>query len=140
MLTGIVLFYAIFTVNVHAFAVEKFIVGGEGAIIEDFPHAAFLSINCARRATICGGSILNEILILTAAHCLHKCDNDDKIIVSIGSKAKIGGATVQNTVPELRSKAKFGLRVKIIILMKHPPFAKTGHVSGWGLTNVSYGN
>lgn len=43
------------------------IVGGSEALIEDFPYQVALE---SQRQLICGGSIISDRYILTAAHCL----------------------------------------------------------------------
>lgn len=45
------------------------IIGGENARPGQFPYQ--VSLQCGNRH-ICGGSILNEKYILTAAHCVDK--------------------------------------------------------------------
>lgn len=51
---------------------EAFIVGAENARIDNFPHAVYLELSTNRK-WICGSAILNQDIILTAAHCLYTC-------------------------------------------------------------------
>lgn len=54
-----------------AFAEDERIVGGEIAEPHSIPHqVAILIQRSAKRATFCGGSLLNTKTILTAGHCL----------------------------------------------------------------------
>lgn len=51
---------------------EPFIVGAQNTPIENFPHAVYLELSTNRK-WICGSAILNQDIILTAAHCLYIC-------------------------------------------------------------------
>lgn len=53
---------------------EPFIVGAENTPIENFPHAVYLELTNDRK-WICGSAILNQDIILTAAHCLYTCSD-----------------------------------------------------------------
>lgn len=71
---------------------EGFIVGGQYASIEDFPHAAYLSITCVAEDVTeefsCGSSILNQVILLSAGHCVANCYPGTNILVSVGSSIK----------------------------------------------------
>ena len=45
------------------------IVGGKEAAPGQFPHQVGLRITMGSRTAFCGGSILSDRVILTAAHC-----------------------------------------------------------------------
>ncbi|CAG2103997.1 unnamed protein product [Medioppia subpectinata] len=45
---------------------ENYIVGGETAAIGDFPFLVLIKLN---GNTVCGGAIINNIWVVTAAHC-----------------------------------------------------------------------
>ncbi|KAF5303637.1 hypothetical protein FQA39_LY09884 [Lamprigera yunnana] len=48
------------------------IVGGEEAVPHSFPHQVALFVEVTQGTALCGGSIINERVILTAAHCVDK--------------------------------------------------------------------
>jgi secreted trypsin-like serine protease len=52
------------------------IVGGENAEIRDFPYIASLRLYTEQRH-FCGGVIISNRHILTAAHCIEDLENDD---------------------------------------------------------------
>lgn len=56
----------------HCSTMEPFIVGAQNALIENFPHAVYLELSTNRK-WICGSAILNQDIVLTAAHCLYIC-------------------------------------------------------------------
>ncbi|VVD04224.1 unnamed protein product, partial [Leptidea sinapis] len=48
------------------------IVGGYETTAEDFPYQAYVLVKSGRYTTYCGGSIINEEYVLTAAHCVDR--------------------------------------------------------------------
>ncbi|XP_068619388.1 chymotrypsin-like [Battus philenor] len=52
---------------------EPYVVGGDYTTISYFPHSVFLNIECGS-SWICGSSILNQMILLTAAHCVSDCN------------------------------------------------------------------
>lgn len=51
---------------------EKKIVGGDYVKIRHHPHAVFLEIiNKVGETHICGSSVLNQLYLLSAAHCFY---------------------------------------------------------------------
>ncbi|CAK1583415.1 unnamed protein product [Parnassius mnemosyne] len=62
---------------------NRLIVNGEYAKIENFPHSVFLYMDCIKKWR-CGSSILNQKILLTAAHCLEFCGSDGKIYAFAG--------------------------------------------------------
>ncbi|XP_011685794.1 PREDICTED: chymotrypsin-1-like [Wasmannia auropunctata] len=75
----------IFTILVYAIegAPSSQIIGGSNAAVGKFPYQASLRLNGSH---ICGGSILDNLNVLTAARCLlrSKC-SPDELTVHVGS-------------------------------------------------------
>lgn len=135
---------------------EGYIVGGQKSNIKEFPHSAFLQVTVDDKAWICGSSILNQVIILTAAHCVHHKIGLYNFIVHVGStnrrtgkqhKVKTyrehenyGESTLDNDIALLRLRVplKLSETVRRIILMKNPPQESFGYVAGWGLVDVSF--
>ena len=74
-------------------AVQSRIIGGQEAIPHEFPWQIYYTYDAGKdRAWSCGGSILNEEWILTAAHCVFdESDNvqdPTKISIFTGNKKK----------------------------------------------------
>lgn len=141
---------------------EGFIVDGETAEIEDFPHAAFLFVECTEsginqnRYFTCGSSILNQVMVLTAAHCLVNCVAKSTIItVHVANRKKKKGLaikvsgfkthedydakTISNDIGlvKLANTLKFGKDVRRVAVMREPPYEERATVTGWGWLSVS---
>ncbi|XP_050362965.1 trypsin-7-like [Nymphalis io] len=67
------------------------IVGGYETTIESFPYQAYLLLEKGDQYYQCGGSIINEYTILTAAHCL---TGISKVYVRTGSSVAGAGGTM----------------------------------------------
>ncbi|XP_011557938.2 trypsin, alkaline A-like [Plutella xylostella] len=83
------------------------IVGGSATTIDRYPFGAvvlFLS-NGGFFRQHCGGSIINENAVLTAAHCLHRRRND-QFRIRVGSTQASSGGSV-HAVNRLISHASF---------------------------------
>lgn len=142
---------------------QGFVVGGQEASIEMYPHSAYLFMDCNSQHEespywICGSSIINQYFTLTAAHCLIGCTKRGRILVIVGSNCLENGTELlgykfkthdeyregltQADIALLRLKPAVPLRAGInrIILLKNPPVSKTAFVAGWGLTDVSLQN
>lgn len=138
---------------------EGFIVGGRFAKIQDFPHSAFLAISCRKQYFedfTCGSSILNQWLLLTAAHCFEGCLSGTKVIASVGSAKKTKGTfhsiskfanhkkydgdIMKNDicVVMLSNALTFGNTVKRIQLTQVAMYDEPAVLAGWGVTNVIY--
>ncbi|XP_047987196.1 chymotrypsin-1-like [Leguminivora glycinivorella] len=135
---------------------EGFIVGGEFVnSVNNFPHVAALVMSEEdSEETLCGSSILNQKILLTAAHCLITAVN---ITAHAGTLDKYKGNihrvdrvkvhkqyddfTVANDIGLVRLKKplSLGKTMKKVILMKKPPKVKMAEVAGWGLTNIQTG-
>ncbi|XP_063358192.1 trypsin epsilon-like isoform X2 [Cydia amplana] len=136
---------------------EGFIVGGDYVdSVKDFPHVAALYIYHSEGEgdNFCGSSILNQKILLTAAHCL--LDDVVKVTAFVGSLDKKMGKlhridryqihkrwdinTASNDIALVRLKKplSLGTEVKRVILMKKPPKVKIAEVAGWGVTDEDY--
>ncbi|XP_047987197.1 trypsin Tyr p 3.0101-like [Leguminivora glycinivorella] len=131
---------------------EGFIVGGEYVnSIKDFAHVAaivFFEKNFGE--SFCGSSILNQKILLTAAHCLITAEN---ITAHAGTLDKYKGNIRRvdrfklhkqfhekefvNDMALLRLKKplSLGKTMKRVILMKKLPKVKMAEVAGWGSIN-----
>ncbi|XP_063376846.1 trypsin delta-like [Cydia fagiglandana] len=126
------------------------IVGGEFSSIKKFPHSAFITINNEDRSSTCGASILNQAILLTAAHCLSTCNEKCKIKAYFGSERKSKGyernvisfKVHENYDTETKAQdialmrldkdLQFGKKVKRVIIMKTPPKSDKAEIAGWG--------
>ncbi|KAL5289359.1 zetaTry family protein [Megaselia abdita] len=80
-------------VDLPSFGIGGRIVGGRNASIEEFPWQISLRRKTADKNPFkhsCGGSILNERIVLCAAHCVVNRDPKQYVIVA-GSSHKSGG-------------------------------------------------
>lgn len=74
--------YEFKTMNSEENIINPYIIGGTETSISDFPFYARLTlINGDMFSHICGGSILNQKYILTAAHCVDNVDISQYAIV-----------------------------------------------------------
>ncbi|KAI5644999.1 trypsin domain-containing protein [Phthorimaea operculella] len=101
MKTGIILLISVVSAlgAVPARNGEQRIVGGEVTTIDKHPYIAALLLKNSQEIfrQSCGGSILNERTILTAAHCFILGNNDpDKWRVRVGSSFRHSGGVVHN--------------------------------------------
>lgn len=144
-------------------AFEPRIVGGQFAKITNFPHSALLAINCDHRGEsetvfswVCGASILNQVLLLTAAHCLADCTINSWILVSVGHVHMYKGyrtnalsfliheefdaETQRNDIALIRLNSSLPLNSSIsrVVLLKNPPFNEKAQTAGWGMIDVSF--
>lgn len=138
---------------------EPFIVGGSYAKIEDFAHAAFLAITCDKENGpehfSCGASVVNQAIILTAAHCLEECLATSSVLVAVGVVNKRGpfkheishfvihpqydGEQVANDIAlaALMEPLTLSRKVKRVVIMEDPPYQEISSVAGWGVTDVN---
>ncbi|KAH9642791.1 hypothetical protein HF086_010444 [Spodoptera exigua] len=138
-------------------ALEPFVVGGSKANIVKFPHSAFLETTCYAEMAedplhwTCGASVLNQKVILTAAHCIHGCTGASMYSVKLGHAHRKKGfsSIIKNYTiheyysPDLTSydialaatttSIEFNLTIKRIAIMEHPPYFEKAQIAGWGL-------
>ncbi|KAJ8729184.1 hypothetical protein PYW08_000765 [Mythimna loreyi] len=139
---------------------EPFIAGGYSAPIIGFPHSVFMNVHCFSEESdglwICGASIINQMIALTAAHCLDECSKNSTISVSVGDAHKDQGvkSTVHsffihedfvehlaiNDIALVRFKnmIRFSDKVKRVVLMQNPPYFEKAQIAGWGITDEEY--
>ena len=95
----------------HAGTTEEFIVGGSPAADGAWPWQVRLLDSMDPQSGFCGGSLISNQWVLTAAHCVVMDDGPiDSVIVGYGST--------------LQSKLKLVPSVKIIV---HPDYMKENH-------------
>lgn len=135
-----------------------FIVGGYLASIKEYPHSAFLRAGCVTptgnvRKWQCGSSIINQMMLLTAAHCLEEAK---EILVTVGSENKNMGLTIkagryiihENYDPStlhsdlgligLSKPLRFTSKIQRVALMRSPPYKEKAFVAGWGVVDVIF--
>lgn len=138
---------------------EGFIVGGRFADILDFPHSVYMSIQCLREEIqefACGGSIINQVMLLTAAHCFEECRPGTKIIVTVGQADKNKDQNHKVTafvshpsydpllmkhdiaLAMLAVPLKFSSSVKRVVLSKVGIYDQPAMLAGWGVTDVIF--
>ncbi|XP_063375794.1 hypodermin-B-like [Cydia fagiglandana] len=128
---------------------EGFIVGGDYVeSITEYPHVASLAITVSDNDyTICGSSILNQVILITAAHCL---DKSQEVIASVGSviveqgelyrvvefrlheKWKLPSIAHDIALCGLEKPLSLGETVQRVLLMRQPPRTHTAVLTGWG--------
>uniref|UniRef100_A0A1A9WPP6 Peptidase S1 domain-containing protein n=1 Tax=Glossina brevipalpis TaxID=37001 RepID=A0A1A9WPP6_9MUSC len=88
------------------------IIGGNVATINKYPHQVSLRIKHFHTDPYlheCGGSIYNEKIIITAAHCVFKREIDDIIVVA-GSDNSDGGNGVVSRVEKIVIHENFNIQ------------------------------
>ncbi|XP_045492083.1 trypsin-like [Colias croceus] len=131
------------------------IVGGYNTTIENFPYQVYLLLRRGTDYFQCGGSILNDQNILTAAHCLAGMQ---EVFVRAGSTNSDEGGTMYSTtsfsqhprynartsdydvgVVTLRQRIPLdGTNMKAVTLVSRGASVPAGDnvtVSGWGATS-----
>ncbi|KAK4878655.1 hypothetical protein RN001_011161 [Aquatica leii] len=143
----IVLSYALSLIN--AFPNER-IVGGQPASISTYPYQA--SLRSMSNTHFCGGSIISDEWILTAAHCLPGRTARNMFVVVGTNSLNSGGSryTVSEIIShpnynedsnvndialiKISGKIVFGPNVKPVRLsLDYPPTGSNLTLTGWGL-------
>ena len=143
---------------------QGLIIGGENAQAEEFPHMAALGYrNLDNEFTfICGGSLISDQFVLTAAHCRrekptivrlgalnlkNKNENSRKLDVKILSyiiHENYDPNTNKNdiAVMKLASKIKLSKYIRPACLLSPNERVRSEKAiaTGWGLTNAFYGD
>lgn len=106
---------------------EAYIIGGKDAVIEDFPFYARIGEKSGETEfnDFCGGAIMNEEFIITAAHCLE--DITDSNIDSIGIVLNNGS---REALPEDSI-----LSIERVII--HPEYSKSLLINDIGLVKLA---
>ncbi|XP_022820890.1 chymotrypsin-1-like isoform X1 [Spodoptera litura] len=148
-------------------AIEGNAVGGKKAVITEFPHSVYLGTTCYEKDSedsnywLCGASILNQKVVLTAAHCMYGCGPLSSFSVNMGNVDRNKGfesmvdayilhedynphKTANDIgLAMIKATIKFKPNIKRIAIMKDPPYFEKAQMAGWGLTdeiNVKYDN
>ncbi|XP_060810486.1 trypsin Tyr p 3.0101-like [Amyelois transitella] len=131
---------------------NPFITGGNFVKYNKYPHSVYIVFACNFRF-LCGGSVLNQAIILTSAHCFEGCDvkKYEKVEVKYGHEKitnmksvnmkkfvlheKFDDSSLIHDVSLLLTVKNIPLSnsVKRVVLMKRPPTAEYAYVSGWGM-------
>ncbi|CAH2104248.1 unnamed protein product [Euphydryas editha] len=131
---------------------EPRVVGGDRVPITSFPHSAFLVVSSKMGSFVCGSSVINQKILLTAAHCIDSCVNNCK-----GSRAYAGSANkkagdrvyflrtmiheeysrkqIKNDIGLilLESPLRLGKLIKRVALLRKPPSTRLATLAGWGM-------
>lgn len=136
---------------------ESRVINGERVPITRSPHSVFLMINHNFGTFVCGSSVINQKILLTAAHCIESCvDNCLDSSAYAGSATKRKGMKVnflRTMIHEQYSRKKIkndiglillesplllGKSIKRVALLRKPPASRFATIAGWGLINVSF--
>ncbi|CAH2045802.1 unnamed protein product, partial [Iphiclides podalirius] len=151
---GITLFVAYFSLSQCSGDIEPFVVGGGFANIAKYPHSVFLTIDCVTNSWICGSSILNQRILLSAAHCLVGCRrswdieafaghedltkvNVVRSVIKFVQHEKYNDKVMTNDIAllGLDGNLPLGRYIKRVIIRRwHSPDA-VANVAGWGVVN-----
>ncbi|KAK4878214.1 hypothetical protein RN001_010720 [Aquatica leii] len=126
------------------------IVGGEDADIND--HLYVVSVEQYERH-ICGGCILNENMVLTAAHCTKEKKAETFRVRAGSNHTKTGGTVVNVTrvvqhpkfhqhtlnydvcILELVASLTIGIKINLLLINEKVPIGAEAEAAGWGKTS-----
>ncbi|KAI8425293.1 hypothetical protein MSG28_007068 [Choristoneura fumiferana] len=132
-------------------ALESRVVGGDFVSIKKFPHSVFLHCLCDEAESICGASVLNQMILLTAGHCMYDCKGKWAVQAYAGNEhlekmstmrtvqkytihRKYNPRTFENDISLvlLSKQLTLGANVKRVIVRNKVPDVKDVQVAGWG--------
>ena len=137
------------------------IIGGQSAEIVDFPHqvALLVGTSSAYYQQFCGGSILSNYWVITAAHCVDDFSAGDVYVLAGTDFLTVGNvsanrtssirvhpgwnpSTAENDVAllQLKDPLRYSERIAPISLPSFEMTDFTGVVSGWGNMSTSGGS
>ncbi|XP_045765105.1 chymotrypsin-1-like [Maniola jurtina] len=141
----------IYNFNITKSQIVPKVVGGGPANISYFPHSAFILIIKYTGGFVCGSSILNQKILLTAAHCIDgpyresyvytghtdKTLGDKYIIAAMKPHEHYNEHTVSNDIGLILVKTpiRFSSLVQRVALVRYPPIRNRAAVAGWGLVS-----
>lgn len=159
MISKIVGTYFVFAlsifVTIEANILQAKVVQGSKANIENFAHSAFMDVIDGDVGYTCGASIVNQKVLLTAAHCFDPVTKRSKIYVTVGhvhnkmgTKVPVIGFKVHEKYDDnsivndialaaVKKPFVFGTNVRRIAIAKELPSGAIASIAGWGLINVS---
>ncbi|KAL0895097.1 hypothetical protein ABMA27_013554 [Loxostege sticticalis] len=134
---------------------EGFVIQGNKTHIRHYPHSVYLNIICTRITYICGGSILNQRVVLTAGHCLEDCTGKyrDEVYLKYGHEnpsqmgstqmkrfimhERYDGNSLDNDIALVSGKRNIplGKTVRRIAIFRSPPRQRLAYMAGWGVMN-----
>ncbi|XP_061707625.1 hypodermin-B-like [Cydia pomonella] len=146
------LFVFLYTFKLVIGKQEGFIVGGDYVhTIAKFPHVAFLTLYKVDSYDeyICGSSILNQWILITAAHCLDDVTKASAFVGNvnrqIGKLHRIASYKQHEkwdtykvnhdiALCRLKEMLRLGHTVKRVLMVKSPPKTGVADLAGWGAT------
>lgn len=151
------LLHVLITVHMAHGTMEGFVIQGNKTHIRHYPHSVYLNIICTRITYICGGSILNQRVVLTAGHCLEDCTGKyrDEVYLKYGHEnpsqmgstqmkrfimhERYDGNSLDNDIALVSGKRNIplGKTVRRIAIFRSPPRQRLAYMAGWGVMNVS---
>ncbi|KRT83408.1 Trypsin, partial [Oryctes borbonicus] len=139
---------AVYTAHYH-----KRIVGGKETTIEKFPYQAMVLCENFLFVALCGGAVLNKKTIITAAHCVADCSENDLVVIAGSSEYdtthqhEVDSKTIHTDYQDdeidndiaiicLKSALQYSNRIQpIAVTDQIYPEGTNAVVTGWGRTN-----